>query len=270
MQQSQTTTSENKPIIFIDGSYYCFHRFYSIKRWFKNAYPEIILEDPSKNDLFVEKFKKTFVETIRSLPSNLGVSEAVIVVGKDCPRKDIWRMELYDTYKGTRDNERGQVVGPFFEMAYQSLFEKAGAQHILSHPRLESDDCIALSVKYIVSPETDIKIITSDRDYLQLASRPNIQIFDLSLKNISEGHDPKKDLFCKIVMGDSSDNISSVLKKCGPKTAIKCFDNQEYFDERMKKEDAYSKLELNKTLVDFDCIPEQYKEEFMKEYREKI
>ena len=268
MQQSQTTTSENKPIIFIDGSYYCFHRFYSIKRWFKNAYPEIILEDPSKNDLFVEKFKKTFVETIRSLPSNLGVSEAVIVVGKDCPRKDIWRMELYDTYKGTRDNERGQVVGPFFEMAYQSLFEKAGAQHILSHPRLESDDCIALSVKYIVSPETDIKIITSDRDYLQLASRPNIQIFDLSLKNISEGHDPKKDLFCKIVMGDSSDNISSVLKKCGPKTAIKCFENQEYFDERMKKEDAYSKLELNKTLVNFDCIPEQYKQEFMKEYNE--
>ena len=69
-------------------------------------------------------------------------------------------------------------------------------------------------------------------------------------------------------MGDSSDNISSVLKKCGPKTAIKCFENREYFDERMKKEDAYLKLELNKTLVNFDCIPEQYKQEFMKEYNE--
>ena len=260
-------SNENKPIIFIDGSYYCFHRFYSIQRWFKNAYPEIILEDPSKNEVFVEKYKKTFVENLKSLRSKLDLPEnTVIIVGKDCPRKDIWRMELYDKYKGTRDQTRTQHVGAFFEMAYGSLFQEAGVHTILYHERLECDDCIALAVKHLFSAETSITIVTSDRDYLQLATTPNIRIIDLSFKNFGEGHDFKKDLFCKIVMGDTSDNISSVLKKCGPKTALKCFENPEYFEQRMKKEDAYAKLQLNKTLVDFECIPEVHKEDFLSKY----
>lgn len=260
-------SNENKPIIFIDGSYYCFHRYYSIQRWFKNAYPEIMLEDPSKNEVFVEKYKKTFVENLKSLRSKLDLPEnAIIIVGKDCPRKNIWRMELYDKYKGTRDQTRTQHIGGFFEMAYASLFQEAGVHTTLYHERLECDDCIALAVKNIFPVETNITIITSDRDYLQLATRPNIRIVDLSFKNFGEGHDFKKDLFCKIVMGDTSDNISSVLKKCGPKTALKCFENTEYFEQRMKKEDAYAKLQLNKTLVDFECIPEVHKEEFLAKY----
>lgn len=45
-------------------------------------------------------------------------------------------------------------------------------------------------------------------------------------------------------MGDSSDNISSVFKKCGPKTAIKCYDEPEYFNAKLKKEDAYKNMNL--------------------------
>jgi 5'-3' exonuclease len=64
-------------------------------------------------------------------------------------------------------------------------------------------------------------------------------------------------------MGDSSDNISSVLAKCGPKTAIKCYQNREYFESRMKKEDAYAKFEINQKMVDFNYIPQQLVDEFM-------
>jgi len=64
-------------------------------------------------------------------------------------------------------------------------------------------------------------------------------------------------------MGDVSDNISSVLAKCGPKTAIKCFENNYYFEERLKKENAYAKYENNRKIIDFDCIPKNLADEFM-------
>ncbi len=64
-------------------------------------------------------------------------------------------------------------------------------------------------------------------------------------------------------MGDPSDNIKSVLKKCGPKTALKCFENRSYFDDRMKTENAYNLYNLNKTLVDFNEIPEDLVKEFL-------
>ena len=53
--------------------------------------------------------------------------------------------------------------GPFFKMAYEEeLFQKGGAQAILKHPKLEADDCIALSVKHLVNkyPDCQIYIIT--------------------------------------------------------------------------------------------------------------
>ena len=123
---------------------------------------------------------------------------------------------------------------------------------------MEADDCIALCVKHLIKtcPNVEITIITSDKDYLQLVG-PRVRIFDLMFKNLSEQKsslgDAEKNLFCKIVMGDVSDNISSVLTKCGPKTAIKCFENRSYFEERLKKENAYAKYENNMKIIDFDC-----------------
>ena len=59
-------------------------------------------------------------------------------------------------------------------------------------------------------------------------------------------------------MGDKSDNIPSVLNKCGIKTAIKCYDEPEYFEERLKKENAYALYERNKKLIDFNEIPPEH------------
>ena len=47
-------------IIFIDGSYYCFYRYFSLLTWWKNAHPEEKLEDPYQNSVFLEKFKKIY------------------------------------------------------------------------------------------------------------------------------------------------------------------------------------------------------------------
>jgi 5'-3' exonuclease len=261
----------NPTFIFVDGSYYCFYRFFALTNWWKNAYPNEPLVDPFQNKKFVDKFKKTFVENLQQIPKKLKIDKninPILIVGKDCKREQIWRMDIFPQYKANRvqDSFKG---GPFFKMAYEEkLFQKGGAEAILKHPKLEADDCIALSVKYLLTtyPSCHIYIITSDRDYLQLNSH-NVDLYNLTFKNIAEKSsigDPKKDLELKIIMGDTSDNIPSVFPKCGPKTAIKCIEDEEFFKKKMADNpDFYKQYELNKILVNFENIPSELVCEFM-------
>lgn len=269
-------SNSNPTFIFIDGSYYCFHRYFALMQWWKNAHPTEPLDNPYENTAFVEKFKKTFVENIQQMSKKLKIHKVspapIIVVGKDCKREDIWRNDIFPDYKANRANgaEDGFMGGPFFAMAYgDELFHKGGAKAILSHPKLEADDCIALSVKHLLDkyPFCNIYIITSDRDYLQL-NAPNVHLYNLAYKNIAEnksstGH-PKKDLLIKTIMGDTSDNIPACFPKCGIKTALKCVEDPLFFVKKMAEKEAYYKqYELNNTLVNFDYIPEHLVAEFM-------
>lgn len=275
------TTMINPTFIFIDGSYYNHHRYFSLMNWWKNVYPNESLVNPIENVTFVDKFKKTFVENIIDIPKRLKIDKninPILIVGKDCKRENIWRTQLCkknDTfqgeYKGGRKNniENGFMGGALFKLANEEkLFEAAGVKATLKHPNLEADDCIAISTKYVLEkyPEAHVYIITSDKDYLQLASE-QVELFDLSYRKLTEQKsclgNPELDLFCKIVMGDQSDNIKSVLKKCGPKTAIKCFQDRQYFEDRLKKENAYELYQFNKTLIDFNEIPQYLVDEFV-------
>ena len=259
-----------KTFIFIDGSYFCFYRYHSLLTWWKNAYPEIILDDPFLNEQFVAKFKKTFVDHVQNLRKNLGIPKDVkptIIVGRDCKRENIWRNELFPKYKATRANgkEDGFMGGPFFKMVYQENLFIDGT--ILSHPKLEADDCVALAVKHVLQKYSccDVYIITSDKDYLQLAE-PRVHIYNLGFKKITDQKSStgsaECDLFCKIVMGDISDNIPSVFPKCGPKTALKYYDNKAEFQKRLMSDDAFiSQYNINKKIVDFDEIPVELKNE---------
>jgi 5'-3' exonuclease len=303
MQQTIDNTSTSSveitpTFIFIDGSYFIFHRFYSIMNWWKNANPSNNVNPNEKNKSpieitndFIEKYKKTFIEKVQEIPNKLYLLESDInvkskkkvnssntykpniYVARDCKRENIWRNELYDSYKSTRNNMDGESISKFFAITYQEeLFIKGGVNMILDHQKLEADDCIAISVKHLLNKyeKCKIYIITSDKDYLQLLE-PRVKIYNLAYKNIAEEKssfgDAKTNLFCKIVMGDASDNITSIFTKCGPKTALKCYLDKEYFECKLKKEDAYKKYELNRLLVDFNSIPNELESEFIEKYK---
>jgi 5'-3' exonuclease len=270
------SSTMNPTFIFVDGSYYCFYRYFALMQWWKNAYPDEPLEDPYQNETFIEKFRKTFVANLEQIPKRLKIHKdpvkAILIVGKDCKREHIWRNDIFKDYKATRNNgpEDGFMGGPFFKMAYEEqLFQKGGAKAILKHPRLEADDCIAISVKYLLKkyPLCKIYIITSDRDYLQLKAH-NVDLYSLTYKNLTDNRtstgDAEKDLKIKIIMGDTSDNIPSVFPKCGIKTAQKCVEDEEFFKKKMDNNPAYyNQYRLNELLVSFDKIPTMYVDEFM-------
>jgi 5'-3' exonuclease len=145
------------------------------------------------------------------------------------------------------------------------LFLKGGVKAILKHPHLEADDCIALSIKYLLQKygtSCEIYVITSDHDYLQL-SRPNVHLYNLHYKPIVGTGNPQTDLQIKIIMGDSSDNIPSVFPKCGPKTAQKCIDNPEFFQKKMDEDPKHvAQYTLNNLIVSFENIPPELQAEF--------
>jgi 5'-3' exonuclease len=266
-----------KTFILVDTSYWIFYRYYAILQWWTHAKTEQPLpENHIENEEFLEKFTKTFLESLTLFKKKLklhkerikGQSKTIpcptIIAVRDCPRKDIWRNKLYEHYKGTRAQDNGFNCGPFFKFIYQDnnkLLYESGVNHIFQFPNLEADDIIAivkqeLRAKY---PDSKIFIIANDHDYLQLLD-DQTEIINFQYKFLKEAKkvfpEPEKNLFYKIVLGDKSDNINPVFKKCGPKTCEKYYANKEAFNEALLKEaGAREKYELNRKLVSFTEIP---------------
>jgi 5'-3' exonuclease len=254
-----------KHYILIDGSYFVFYRVFALQVWWRNAKPEIKLEEPFNNECFVEKYKSTFISKMNEIKKKLKMKDATIIVGKDCPQSEIWRMKLHPQYKAGRNQEKNKEanISQFFQMTYnEKLFEKAGANKIVEMNHLEADDCLALTAKHLYDMNTEhiITIITSDHDYIQL-SNDRIHLINLKYKSLLESKaymgDPKKDLFYKIILGDKSDNIIAVFDKCGKKTVEKCYNDIEFFSDKLKKENRTDRFELNKKLIHFDLIPKE-------------
>ena len=259
------------PLILIDGSYFIFHRYYALLSWYKITKKEIP-EDPSKCPEFIEKFRTTFPKKINELIKKLKIKkkdEYYIMVAKDCPRKNIWRNKFIDKYKANRDysNFHGK---PFFKMAYDELFEKSGIYKILYQEGLEADDCIALVIKEFRENYSDAfspTIITADHDYMQLI-QDDISIMTLKYKDIrtpkNSTMDRKCDLFLKIILGDSSDNISPVFNRCGKKTALELWKDKKKFLLKLKDENCVEKYRQNQKIIDFNYIPKHLEIEFYK------
>lgn len=253
--------------LLIDGSYYVFYRFHAIKQWWKNAHPREEIGIPHENPVFMETFKRTFITKFREIPKKLKLGSCVTLVGQDCPRSDIWRSRIYPDYKGTRDNGAELEIEPFFQVAYNSLIDQTDNQAVLYHDELEADDCLALTTNHIVEryPDAEVYIITSDADYLQLASE-RVHLYDLKFKNLRETRSFQQDaettLFCKIMMGDKSDNIQPIFKGCGLQTALKLKEKPELLREKLNNPEIMQRYQLNKTLIDFSYIPIELAQSF--------
>ena len=154
--------------------------------------------------------------------------------------------------------------GEFFKMVYHDkLLEKTGADMIVYENFMEADDIIAVTANYIKqNQEGDyhIYIIANDMDYLQLWD-DRCDIVNLQGKYLVEKknsyRDGDKNLFMKIVLGDKSDNIQSVFKRCSVKEAEMYYENPEIFQEKVDREDCLERLLLNKIIIDFDEIPQE-------------
>ena len=264
--------------ILVDASYYCFYRYHALLQWWRNARADKPLDIPVENEEFVSKFCETFTSKLEEIPAKVAkvlmpeekrmsakrlkeLFDVHMWAARDCRRQEIWRMELFPAYKGTRDHSKFQG-GPLFQIAYdRDLFQNGGVEFVMKGPRLEADDCVATAIREIKlrDKEAIITIIANDHDYLQLTGQ-KVRLIDLKYNDLSMKKgtlcDGRMELFMKTLMGDVSDNIPAAFPKCGPKTAYKCFSDALHLNMLLDKhEGSRDRLALNARLIDMNYIP---------------
>ena len=260
--------------LLIDLSYYNFYRFYATKQWYKNAHPEDNYEpgyDWSQNVVFMEKFKKMFLQNIIKYKKKFKIDKTYIL--RDCPRDKIWRNKLFPEYKGTRKEMYAKnkfMGGLVFKKCYSDILPEIldSTTILFKMNELEGDDLIYLTTQHLLefTNTTEINIISSDHDLLQIIdSRDNIKLYTANLKCYNHKSYGTNDLDCfsKAIMGDPSDNIPKVFNRLGIKTTLKLYKDKNLLEKKFREnEGSFKQYCLNRTLIDFKNIPESYLTKF--------
>ncbi|HEX5137811.1 MAG TPA: DNA polymerase I [Planctomycetota bacterium] len=141
--------------------------------------------------------------------------------------RETFRKELYKEYKATREKAPEEMTAQFPWI--KEITEALGIP-MLEREGFEADDLIAAATKRALAEGFDVKIVTGDKDMLQLVS-DRVHVWDLGKKTGPLEIDPAgvRELFGvgpdRIIdllglMGDTSDNVPGV-KGIGEKTARK-------------------------------------------------
>lgn len=267
----------NNTLLLVDNSYNAFYRINATLMWYKRAHPEEKYDkeyDWSTNKIYTDKLKKMYLNSLSKIIKKHKIELNNIYFCRDCKRKDIWRMDLYPEYKKNRDGISNNF-GNIFKYIYSEVLPELQQKGIkvISSERAEADDVIAIIKNLTRSQEKDheIVIITSDHDYLQLIDK-NTYIYNLKNKLLNEKSygSAEKDLMVKILTGDKSDNIPSVWKKCGEKTALKYLANEKLLQEKLKESEILEKFKLNQRLIDFKYIPTEIIESVQQKFNKYV
>jgi 5'-3' exonuclease len=255
-------------IILIDSSYYVFHRYFATYRWFSFQNINVSVDDIINNNIFINAFYKHINNDIKKICKKWNTNKENIVFCVDCQRSDIWRNDIYNTYKATR-TQKNNFNKKIFSI-FNEYINTLGFKYI-SQDRLEGDDVIYLSQKMIKTHlelfknnDIDIIIITNDNDFLQLVDT-HVHIYNMQFKELVKRglNNPKLDLLFKAIYGDKSDNIPKIGSGITKEKALMLSNMRE--DERVKyiKDNGYEdKFLLNMKLVSFEYIPNEYTEKF--------
>lgn len=273
-----TLEPSNGNILLIDLSYYVFYRYFATFNWYRRQTTDNIdVENIKDNVEFMEKYAKMFEKTLLELIKKYKITPPNnIIFVKDCSRDHIWRHQYYNAYKATREEKSALFNKDVFTYTYHTLIpelqQKIGFQ-IIGHYCLEADDVIAIITNHMFDTypnSVHMTIITNDNDYIQLMNIQRLSnleennvlnIKNLQDKNICDRVNCSSQIYINVkkILGDKSDNIPSITRKCGEKTAFKLASNQDMLNNLFEKnEDAKKQYELNDLLIDFKNIPEEY------------
>ena len=159
-----------------------------------------------------------------------------------------WRFDLLPEYKGNRkhhdkDNFRQQKAKII------SLIKECLPINVVRHEDYECDDVIA---NIVWNTDDDCIIVSSDTDFLQLSSLPNVKIYNPIKKSYFEPVDFDY-VSWKSLRGDGSDNIPG-FKGIGDKRARKLISSQEEMNKFLSSQDSKDLFEKNKKLISFKRI----------------
>lgn len=214
---------------------------------------------------FGDGFRQTLMKLMRTY--NAAANNVIFMV--DCSRSAIWRMDVLQTYKGTRTSPRdfpSNVFSHFYNVILKDLKETLGVKSI-SCPRAEADDIAYVLSKHYSGLGKNVTLLTLDSDYAQMVG-PKVSVHDLKGNCIlekackkagTEAGDAQAYLLAKCIQGDVSDCITSIRPKVGPKTALKLARDPELLAKELENPETRAKYELNRKLIDLSRMPDDIK-----------
>ena len=247
-------------IILVDSSYYIFNRYFATMRWYKfqKDYIEIEVSKNIDNQVFINAFYKHIDNDIKKICKIWKTNIDNIILCNDCMRSDIWRNDLYDKYKATR-NQKNNFNKHIFSI-FSEYIKKIGLQSINSD-RLEGDDIIYLTHKHIKNKiNTNIIIITNDNDFLQLLDN-NVLIYNMQFKELkNRGYENANiNLLFKAIYGDKSDNIPKIAQGITKEIALSIASfSEEELNTYLIENNLMANFRFNMCLISFEKIPNKY------------
>ena len=132
-----------------------------------------------------------------------------------CDNKRYWRREIFPAYKANRKKNR-EASGHDWTTIFECMskirqeLKDHSPYKVIDVEGAEADDVIGALVREY-SPRESIMILSSDKDFVQLQSYPNVKQYSPTLKKYIKTDNPVLHLKELIIRGDTGDGIPNVL-----------------------------------------------------------
>jgi len=132
-----------------------------------------------------------------------------------CDNKRYWRREIFPAYKANRKKNR-EASGHDWTTIFECMskirqeLKDHSPYKVIDVDGAEADDVIGALVREY-SPRESIMILSSDKDFVQLQSYPNVKQYSPTLKKYIKTDNPVLHLKELIIRGDTGDGIPNVL-----------------------------------------------------------
>ncbi len=245
-------SSEQPPLVLVDGSSYLFRAFYAL--------PDLATQAGEPTGAI-----RGVISMIRKLAKDYPGSPVAVVF--DAPGKT-FRDDMYSEYKANRSSmpdELREQIQPIHDLI------RAMGLPLICIEGVEADDVIGTYATMATEQKRATVISTGDKDMAQLVSEHVTLVNTMTDTQMDRqgvvdkfGVTPEQIVDYLALMGDSVDNIPGV-PKVGPKTAAKWLNEFGTLDELMQRADeikgkigenlrnALDQLPLSKALTQIKC-----------------
>lgn len=196
-----------------------------------------------------------------------------------CDSRNYWRKEFYPHYKAHRKTAREKspldwnLIFKVLNKLKEDLKEYFPYK-VIEVDGAEADDIIGTLTPRIASYEK-VLILSSDADFKQLQRYDNVKQYNPMLGVYVKSKNPIAELKEKVIRGDAGDGIPSILsaddtfvigKRQSPLSKKKLEVWIESNPKDVLTEEYYRNYIRNDTLINFDFIPKNIKENIIEQY----